>query len=608
MRFANPSWRLTRKLIPLFVLIAWLMNVSVARAHPLGNFTINHYSRIEASPTELRIRYVLDYAEIPTFQETQTIDRNGDGAISDDERDAYLVARLPILVSRLSLRMDGRSLALKTESGAKLEFSPGQGGLDIMRISAWLTAPLVDLQGEQKFEYQDGNYAERLGWREIVVRGAEGMRVQDSDVPDHDETNELTAYPQDLLNNPLNQNSARFVLIQGAGNSPSQSSSVEVSNPITTGALGAFDRTRDEFSKLITTQGELSPSVLFVSFLAAMLLGALHSFSPGHGKAIVGAYLVGSRGTPKHALFLGLIVTATHTIGVYALGLVTLFLSAFILPEQLFPWLGFLSGALVGVIGIQLFVQRLRAARGTSPAHLHTSNQALDAGNGHVHNHHPSMNNGQSHDHKHVHEHHVALERNVANTHNAAHEHLHTVAGEEQHSHAHAAPHVHSHEGAHIVNAAHEHEHEHAHTHLHASLHEHSHVFHSEQDEREHARVHLVAVEVAEKPTWRSLASLGISGGLLPCPSALVVMLSAIALGRVAFGLFLIIGFSLGLAGVLVLTGLVLLYAGRFAGRLLHGAAGTTLFRYVPVLGAFVVASLGVGIALESLLQTSLFK
>lgn len=595
MRLTTLPWHMPRKLIPLFVLAAFMANASVARAHPLGNFTINHYSRIEASATELRIRYVLDYAEIPTFQEKQTIDRNGDGTISADERAAYLVTRFPVLLSRLSLTIEGRPVTLQTEqSSARLEFSPGQGGLDIMRISAWITAPLNGLQSGRHFEYVDGNYAERLGWREIVVRGAAGVTVQDSNVPDRDQTNELTAYPEDLLNNPLNQTSARFVLIQGSGNNFSQPNTVAVSNPITTGALGAFDRTRDEFSKLITTQGELSPSVLFVSFLAAMVLGALHSFSPGHGKAIVGAYLVGSRGTPKHALFLGLIVTATHTIGVYALGLVTLFLSAFILPEQLFPWLGFISGALVAVIGIRLFLQRMRAARGASSAHLHNLTDSLHAGNGHVHDNHPSKSNGQSHDQVHSHEH------NGAHAHNSADEHVHAFAGEQEQMHAHPAPHVHSPEGHDELG--------HAHTHSHASHHEHSHVFHSEEEERAHAREHLTAVEVAEKPTWRSLASLGISGGLLPCPSALVVMLSAIALGRVAFGLFLIIGFSLGLAGVLVLTGLVLLYAGRFAGRVLRGAGGNTFFRYVPVLGAFVVSLLGVGIALESLLQTSLFK
>src|SRR5437870_7078170 len=100
-------------------------------------------------------------------------------------------------------------------------------------------------------------------------------------------------------------------------------------------------------TELIDTPGPLGLGLVLTSLLVAAALGALHALSPGHGKTIVGAYLVGARGTARHALFLGLVVTATHTLGVYALGLVTLTASQYIVPEQIFPWLGAASVILV---------------------------------------------------------------------------------------------------------------------------------------------------------------------------------------------------------------------------------------------------------------------
>jgi ABC-type nickel/cobalt efflux system permease component RcnA len=131
-------------------------------------------------------------------------------------------------------------------------------------------------------------------------------------------------------------------------------------------------------------------------------------------------------------------------------------------------------------------------------------------------------------------------------------------------------------------------------------------VFATPEEETAHAQAHLDEIEVLEKPSWKNLLSLGISGGLLPCPSALVVMLSAIALGRVLYGLFLIVGFSVGLASVLVITGLVLLYAGRFAGKHLQGERVGGVMRYLPLVGACVVTVLGVLIAFDAFFQTGI--
>ncbi|MBC8078093.1 MAG: sulfite exporter TauE/SafE family protein, partial [Chloroflexales bacterium] len=247
------------------------------------------------------------------------------------------------------------------------------------------------------------------------------------------------------------------------------------------------------------------PAALLLTLLVAFGLGAMHALAPGHGKTVVAAYLVGSRGTALHALFLGITTTITHTVGVFALGLVTLFVSRYILPEQLYPWLGVLSGAFVVIIGVALFTGRLSLLHGHS------------------------------------------------------------------HTHDHTADGLHSHGGF---------------THAHAGA---------------------AATKRAARPQgplgWGSLLMLGISGGLLPCPSALVVLLSAIALGRVGFGLLLILCFSLGLASVLTAIGIALVHAGRLFDRV---PVNGRLLRVLPVASALVVTIIGLGITLQALVQTGL--
>ncbi len=548
------SARLRRTIVLPFALLLFFALAAIVSAHPLGNFTINHYARLEPSANVLRVRYVLDYAEIPTFQEKQNMDTDSNGDMSPAEISAYLAERMPVLLQNLKLTVNQRPIALQLEpNSAQLEFLPGQGGLEIMHVSAWLRAPFAVSSAGDAISFQDTNYTERLGWREIVARASTSTEIKNANVSDKETSQELTTYPADMLSNPLNQRQATFTVLPGAG---SATSSTAAPATVDTSALGIFDRTRDDFAKLITTQDALSPTVLLLSLLAAMALGAVHAFSPGHGKAVVGAYLVGSRGNWQHAVFLGLVVTATHTAGVYALGAVTLFLSAYIFPDQLLPWLGFISGMLVAVIGIRLFIERLRAAR--------KGDSAFDR----------------------------AVKRTPARGSRGK-------AAQAGLTYAYAPG-----KGSGSMSAA-----EYS-----AALNDHpmtpghSHVFATPEEEAAHACDHLAEIQTLEKPTWKNLLSLGISGGLLPCPSALVVMLSAIALGRVLYGLYLIIGFSVGLAGVLVLTGLALLYLGRAAGRMFAGERVSWFMRYVPIVGAGFVALLGIGIAFDAVFQTGLIR
>ncbi len=245
---------------------------------------------------------------------------------------------------------------------------------------------------------------------------------------------------------------------------------------------------------------------LLVAIAVSFVWGGMHAMSPGHGKTIVGAYLVGSRATAQHAIFLGLTTTITHTLAVFALGLIALFASRFVVPDQIYPWLSCLSGLMVVVIGLNLFISRLRNTR-----------------------------------------------------HRTTHHHAH-------HGHAH---------------------HDHHHTHGGSN--------HS----------HLPPMTDEAPITWRSLLTLGISGGLVPCPSALVVLLSAVALGRVGFGLVMVLAFSLGLAGVLTGLGLLLVRTKRLFDRL---PSQMRLVKVLPAVSALVVALIGVGITTQALMQIGLVR
>jgi len=270
----------------------------------------------------------------------------------------------------------------------------------------------------------------------------------------------------------------------------------------------------------------------------ALLLGAFHALSPGHGKTVVAAYLVGTQGRVRDAVLLGLTVTLTHTSSVFILGLVTLFLSQTVLPEKLVPYLTFLSGLLIVAVGVQMLVSRWRRLRrGT----------LMTLGGGHEHD-----------DHVHAHAH--------------AHAHAH-----DDHDHDHVHEDAHAHEDAH--EDAHAHAHEDDHDHVHAHAHGHSH-----------------GLPAGEKVTLRALVSLGVSGGLVPCPSALVVLLTAIAYRRIALGLVMVLAFSVGLASVLIGIGVALVLA-RQAIRRIHPPGKWVL--WLPMASAAIIVALGIAMCVR---------
>jgi nickel/cobalt transporter (NicO) family protein len=425
----------------LLVALVALAFAPAASAHPLGNFTINHFSRVQVSGDRIYVRYVVDMAEIPTLQ------------------------KVPLTISGLELRVSGRTVRLRVTRTA-LAHPLGAAGLHTTRFQAILAGPVIN--GATQVSYRDDSYPGRIGWKEVVV-GAHTASTSD----------ELRAYPKDLLSSPLDVHSAVATL--GPTNDPPPT-------VLSGKALRAPDRVADSgFAKLIV-RGDLSFLVILASLAVALFWGAAHALSPGHGKTIVTAYLVGSRGTPRHAALLGLITTVTHTIGVFALGAVTLALSAFIVPDRLYPWINVLSGALVVTVGLAVLTGRWRSAH------------------------------------------------------------------------------------------AHVHEHEHAH----GGAHHHHHHDHDDQPPRD----------------LRSLVAVGISGGLLPCPSALVVLLAAISLHRVAFGMLLIVAFSFGLALTITGIGLLALFAKRAFGRF---DLNSGLIRFLPALSALVIVVAGLAMTARAI-------
>lgn len=473
-----------------------------AFAHPLGNFSVNQFSRVEVEKTQIKIRSILDLAEIPTFQLKSEIDTDKDGIYSQSELDDYAEKITPQQISNLFLSVDGNEMRL-TESSKKISVHDGEGNMPLIRVEWNLTADLPsEISGNHRVIFENKNYAERIGWNEIVVGRTSGINIFDSTAKGSGLSDELKTYPQESLIIPLEERRAEFSFTANA--LPANAFVLQNRDGHATAAVE-----KDKFAELISVP-EITPSIILFGLLLAFGFGAMHALSPGHGKAVVGAYLVGSRGTVKHAVFLGLTVTVTHTLGVFALGLITLFASNYILPEKMMPFLGFVSGLLVFFIGVSLFKDRIFSLFGWKT---------------------------DSHHHDHTHDHEDVIEDH---NHDRVHDGL-----------------THTHGGS-------------THTHL-----------------------------PPQNVTWKNLLALGVSGGLLPCPSALVLMLSAISFGRVGYGLLLTLVFSFGLAATLTAVGLVFLYIGKaFGGSRLssHPIAQT-----VPVFSAFVIAFVGAMICYNSL-------
>jgi nickel/cobalt exporter len=513
--------RFARRAAVLAVLAALLLAAGAARAaaHPLGNFTVNTYSGLRVGPDRLVVDYLVDMAEIPTFQTRQAVDADHDGRVSGAEAARWRDRDCARLAGGLRAAVDGQPLPLAV-TGSTLSFPSGAGGLATLRLECALEARLPAGGAEGRaLTYADANLPERVGWREITAVG-DRATLEAADVPAASASARLTTYPSDQLSSPLDQRTASLRFRSGAARG-SPSSGAARGSP-TSGARGSptsgceaprrgsvagagqgcpglstapgvpavaarggVDRATAAFTALVGERSR-SPGFALVALLLALALGAAHALAPGHGKTVMAAYLVGLRGTLRQAMTIGATVTLTHTAGVLLLGLV-LSTSPVIASDRLYPWLGLGSGLLLAGVGVGLLVR-------ARPGHHHR---------------HP-------HDHDHP------------------HDHGHGAAG---------------------------------------------------------------------RPLgWRGLVALGLAGGLVPSPSAVVVLLGGIALGRAWFGVALVLAYGAGMAATLTGVGLLLAHLRTRMDRRLQLPAGSLparLGRLLPAATASVIVLAGLALAVQ---------
>jgi ABC-type nickel/cobalt efflux system permease component RcnA len=484
------------------VLVACWLSLSPATfAHPMGNFSISHYAGIHIERGFIELRYLIDMAEIPAFQEMQ---QNGFIAQGDDPRvRAYLSRQAEVFGKGLLLTLNGQPLDLERTSQDIL-FTQGAGNLPTMKFGLVYRAMVGDScgAGRCELEYSDANFPGRVGWKEVIASPGAGISMESSSAPLQDRSGQLSNYPTDLIKSPPQDVAAKIVyetMATSATAANLTAASTSVAPPSAAAShqiqLKPNQQTtpRNSFTELMATKQFSLGIVLFAAIVAAGL-GALHALEPGHGKTIVAAYLVGSKGTARHALLLGMIVTISHTAGVYLLGAITLYAQKYVLPDRLYPFLGVLSGILIAGMGCYLFLQRFVGAEFT-----------------------------------------------------------------------------HSHEIPAAANAS--------------------------------------AKEGFQRPrkiSARQLIVLGVTGGIVPCPAALVVLLSAVSMHRAGFGLFLIVAFSIGLAVVLIAMGLAAVYAGRMISWL--PTDGPLVQRWLPMGSAMMIAVLGCVIAVRGLMAAGIVQ
>lgn len=293
------------------------------------------------------------------------------------------------------------------------------------------------------------------------------------------------------------------------------------------GAIMLPDRNLSSFLSGVVQQPERTVGFTLIALFVALALGAIHALTPGHGKGLVGAYLVGARGTARHAIALGSIVTLTHTGSVLLFGVLTLTASRFLTPTTFLPLLEIISGTLIIILGLIMIRQRwrgwqaVRRHRVTGPATSPPGAQPVI----------PVMQTAPA-------------VRSGSGSRPSGGQRTITVGKSIDVS-------------AHLPQAA------------------------------------QIDAAASGRLSWKSLIGLGVSGGLVPCPDAIAILLVAAFINQLALGLSMIVAFSLGLALVLIGIGLVLVRGRDLLGRFGPFAHVTPV---MPLVSAALVTLLGIGL------------
>ncbi|MFE7835225.1 nickel transporter [Streptomyces sp. NPDC057474] len=564
-----------------------LVPTGTASAHPLGNFTVNRYDGLVAAPGELKIFHVEDLAEIPATQAAPALERQGVGNWARE--------RCEKAAEGSEVTVDGSAVEVALKS-SRAEEQPGQAGLKTLRVECRLTAPLPDRATDVRFHAAVDSGP---GWREVTAQG-DRMTLAGSDVPEESVSKQLTGYPEELLQSPEDTATASLQVGPGGPALAEQRSDAPGSSILPRGA----DRWTRALDDLVSSQ-DLTLGFGALAFGIAMFLGAMHALGPGHGKTLMAATAAArDRARMRDVLPMAASVTVTHTLGVVALGLLVLAGSA--AAPSVITWLGIASGLFVMGAGVTLarrawLNRKLTLTHAKAHGHGHTHDHDREHGHDHDHDH------GHSHSHDHEHEH----------SHAAGHSHTHDHAPEPDrelvlaqaapsHTHAHSETHTHAHASA----ATHTHEHAPAEAHTHDHGHGHS-LSHDHAPDQKRSlfgggvththggftHTHPTA------PTLRGTILLGFAGGMVPSPSAVVVLVGAAALGKAWFGLLLVLAYGIGLALTLTAAGYAVVKAGGWVTRVmdkgegrLGGPTAALVRRTVPLASALLVVALGAGL------------
>ncbi len=564
-----------------------LVPTGTAAAHPLGNFTVNRYDGLVIGPEKLRIDHVEDLAEIPATQAKPRIKEAG--------KESWARERCATAAGKSRVTVAGREVALDVGE-SRVRVRPGQAGLDTLRVECRWTAPLPE--GEVSLGFR-ASVVNGPGWREVTARG-DRMTLTSSDVPTKSVSRELTSYPEELLQSPEDTATASLKARPGGpalaeGNSDAPASSV-------------LPRGADRFTRALdalVARHDLSAGFAALALVIAVGLGAMHALAPGHGKTLMAATAAarGGRAGLRDVLPLAASVTVTHTLGVVALGLLVTAGSA--AAPSVVTWLGIASGVLVTAAGLTLV---RKAWRNRAHGHGHPPVPDHEHEHGHTHDHdheserphdHPHTDahddahrHGDAHEHAERHERPLVLAHAQADA-TSAHGHASALLEAPAHSDHHTTGHPHSHA------EQHDHQHAHGHNHTHGHDHKHTHANHT-HTHGGFTHTHEIA------PTLRGTILLGFAGGLVPSPSAVVVLVGAAALGKAWFGFLLVLAYGVGLALTLTAAAVAVVKLGSRVSRLLAdgprwtgGPVAALVRRNVALGSACLVVALGAGLVLQ---------
>ncbi|MFC5215841.1 nickel transporter [Streptomyces coerulescens] len=542
-----------------------------ASAHPLGNFTVNRYDGLVVAPGALRVHHVEDLAEIPATQAKPDIEKAGMAT--------WARQRCESAARGSEVTVDGRTVDLTLKS-SHARVRPGQAGLDTLRVECRLSAP-ISQDATVAVGFRGAGAESGPGWREITARG-DRMTLTASDVPKQSVSAELTTYPEELLSSPADTATASLRVRPGGPALTESEQDAPAASVLPRGA-DRWTRALDD----LVSQRELTFGFAALALVIAVFLGAMHALAPGHGKTIMAAVATarGGRARLKDVMPLAASVTVTHTLGVVALGLLITAGSA--AAPSVITWLGMASGALVLAAGATL-VRRAWHIRKHGYGHGHDHDHPH--GHGHSHDH---DDHAHDHPHEHSHEHSHETSDHAADRARepvlvAAHAHTPaegTAPSPQAHLHSHAPAEHHSHER------------DHAHPHPHSPTRKHGLLTHTHGG---FTHTHSTA------PTLRGTILLGFAGGLVPSPSAVVVLVGAAALGKAWFGLLLVVAYGVGLALTLTAAGFAVVKLGTGVTRVLDRRPRWTvhpvtafLRRTAPLASALLVVLLGAGLVFK---------